>query len=98
MEFGTGALKITPAHDINDYEIGYKHHLETIDIFNDDGTLNENAQLFVGKDRFVVRQEIIPELEKAGNLVKIEDYNNKVGYSERTNVVIEPKLSMQWFL
>ena len=98
MEFGTGALKITPAHDINDYEIGYKHHLETIDIFNDDGTLNENAQLFVGKDRFAVRQEIIPELEKAGNLVKIEDYNNKVGYSERTNVVIEPKLSMQWFL
>lgn len=98
MEFGTGALKITPAHDINDYEIDYKHHLETIDIFNDDGTLNENAQLFVGKDRFVVRQEIIPELEKAGNLVKIEDYNNKVGYSERTNVVIEPKLSMQWFL
>ena len=98
MEFGTGALKITPAHDINDYEIGYKHHLESIDIFNDDGTLNENARLFVGKDRFVVRQEIIPELEKAGNLVKIEDYNNKVGYSERTNVVIEPKLSMQWFL
>ena len=98
MEFGTGALKITPAHDINDYEIGYKHNLETYDIFNDDGTLSEAAQLFVGHDRFEVRNEIVPELEKAGNLVKIEDYNNKVGYSERTNVVIEPKLSMQWFL
>lgn len=98
MEFGTGALKITPAHDINDYEIGYRHHLETIDIFNDNGTLSEAAQLFVDKDRFAVRQEIIPALEAAGNLVKIEDYDNKVGYSERTNVVIEPKLSMQWFL
>jgi len=97
-EFGTGALKITPAHDINDYEIGIKHKLETIDIFNDDGTLNEAAQLFVGKDRFVVQKEIIPELEKAGNLVKIEDYNHNVGFSERTNAVIEPKLSLQWFL
>ncbi len=98
MEFGTGALKITPAHDVNDYEIGYKHHLETIDIFNNDGTMSEAAQFFVGEDRFKVREEIIPALEKAGNLVKIEDYENKVGYSERTNVVIEPKLSMQWFL
>lgn len=98
MEFGTGALKITPAHDINDYEIGYKHNLETIDIFNNDGTMSEAARFFVGKDRFDVREEIIPELEKAGNLVKVEDYDNKVGYSERTNVVIEPKLSMQWFL
>lgn len=98
MEFGTGALKITPAHDINDYEIGYKHNLETIDIFNDNGTISEAGQLFVGKDRFDVKKEIIPELEKAGNLVKIEDYLNKVGYSERTDVVIEPKLSMQWFL
>lgn len=98
MEFGTGALKITPAHDINDYEIGYKHHLETIDIFNDDGTMSKAAQFFIGHDRFEVRKEIIPELEKAGNLVKIEDYDNKVGYSERTNVVIEPKLSMQWFV
>lgn len=98
MEFGTGALKITPAHDINDYEIGYKHNLATIDIFNANGTMSEAAQLFVGKDRFTVREEIIPELEKAGNLVKIEDYDNKVGYSERTNVVIEPKLSMQWFM
>ena len=98
MEFGTGALKITPAHDIHDYEIGNKHNLESINIFNDDGTLSEAAQLFVGKDRFDVRKEIIPELEKAGNLVKIEDYVNKVGFSERTNSVIEPKLSMQWFL
>ncbi len=98
MEFGTGALKITPAHDVHDYEIGMKHNLQVIDILNDDGTLNENAQLFVGKDRFDVRKEIIPELEKAGNLVKIEDYVNKVGFSERTDAVIEPKMSTQWFL
>lgn len=98
MEFGTGALKITPAHDVNDYEIGYKNHLQTIDIFNDDGTLSPAAQLFVGKDRFEVRKLIIPDLEKAGNVVKIEDYTNKVGCSERTQVPIEPKLSMQWFL
>lgn len=98
MEFGTGALKITPAHDVHDYEIGYKHNLETIDIFNDNGTINEAGKLFVGMDRFDVREAIIPQLEKSGNLVKIEDYVNKVGYSERTNVVIEPKLSMQWFL
>ena len=97
-EFGTGALKITPAHDINDYELGIKHKLKTIDIFNDDGTLSESAGLFVGKDRFVVREEIIPELEKAGSLVKIEDYIHKVGFSERTDAVIEPKLSLQWFL
>ncbi|MBE9469215.1 MAG: valine--tRNA ligase [Bacteroidetes bacterium] len=97
VEFGTGALKITPAHDIHDYEIGHKHHLQSIDIFNDDGTLSENAELFIGKDRFAVRDEIIPELKKAGNLVKIEDYVNKVGFSERTDAVIEPKLSMQWF-
>jgi len=97
-EFGTGALKITPAHDINDYEIGLKHKLETIDIFNDDGTLNEAARLFTGKDRFTVQKEIVPELEKAGNLVKIEDYIHNVGFSERTNAVIEPKLSLQWFL
>ncbi len=98
MEFGTGCLKITPAHDINDYEIGIRHRLESIDIFSDDGTLNEKAQLFVGEDRFVAKKKIIPELEKHGNLVKIEDYTNKIGYSERTNVVIEPKLSAQWFL
>ncbi|MBN1118698.1 MAG: valine--tRNA ligase [Bacteroidales bacterium] len=98
MEFGTGCLKITPAHDINDYEIGMRFNLESIDIFNDDGTLNEKAELFIGKDRFDVKKLIVPELEKAGNLVKIEDYTNKVGYSERTDVVIEPKLSAQWFL
>jgi len=90
MEFGTGCLKITPAHDINDYEIGLRHHLEVIDTFNDDGTLSEKAQLLVGVDRFEARKQIIPMLEAAGNLVKIEDYNNKVG--------IEPKLSAQWFL
>ncbi len=98
MEFGTGCLKITPAHDINDYEIGMRFNLEVIDIFNDNGTINDKVGLFVGEDRFDVRKNIIPELEKSGNLVKIEDYNNKVGYSERTNVVIEPKLSAQWFL
>lgn len=98
MEFGTGCLKITPAHDIHDYEIGMKYNLEVIDIFNDDGTLNEKAELHVGEDRFAVRKSILPELEAAGNLVKIEDYTNKVGYSERTDVVIEPKLSAQWFL
>jgi len=97
-EFGTGALKITPAHDINDYQLGIKHHLENIDIFNDDGTLSEKAQLFIGLDRFVAKKQIVPELEKAGNLVKIEPYNNKIGYSERTNSVIEPKLSLQWFV
>jgi len=97
-EFGTGALKITPAHDINDYELGIKHNLESIDIFNDDGTLNEAAQVLVGEDRFKARKLIVPELEEAGNLIKTEDYVNKVGYSERTDAVIEPKLSLQWFL
>ena len=96
-EFGTGALKITPAHDINDYNLGIKHHLETINIFNDNGTLSENAQFLVGMDRFEARKAIIPLLEEAGSMVKIEDYVNKVGFSERTNEVIEPKLSMQWF-
>ena len=98
MDFGTGCLKITPAHDTNDYEIGIRHKLEVIDTFNDDGTLSEKAQLLVGVDRFEARKQIIPMLEAAGNLVKIEDYNNKVGYSERTHVPIEPKLSTQWFL
>ena len=98
MEFGTGCLKITPAHDINDYEIGLRYNLPSIDIFNDNGTLNEKAELFVGEDRFDVRDKIVPELEKAGNLAKIEDYTNKVGFSERTDVIIEPKLSAQWFL
>ncbi len=97
-EFGTGALKITPAHDENDYKLGQKHNLEIIDIFNDDGTLNADAQFFTGRDRFEVRQLIIPELEQSGNLLKVEDYKNKVGYSERTGVAIEPKLSTQWFL
>lgn len=98
MEFGTGALKITPAHDINDYVIGEKHRLQTIDIFNDDGTLSEAAGLYVGMDRFAVRKQIVTDLEKSGNLEKVEDYVNKVGFSERTDAVIEPKLSMQWFL
>ena len=98
MEFGTGCLKITPAHDVNDYEIGMRHNLETIDTFNDDGTLSEKAGLLVGVDRFEARKQIVPMLEAAGNLVKVEDYNNKIGYSERTDVVIEPKLSAQWFI
>jgi len=98
MEFGTGCLKITPAHDINDYEIGMRHNLDSIDILNDDGTLSQAAGLYVGKDRFVVRNEIEKELKDAGYLVKTEDYVNKVGYSERTDAVIEPKLSTQWFL
>jgi valyl-tRNA synthetase len=98
VEFGTGALKITPAHDIHDYEIGDRHNLESIDIFNDNGTMSEAAQLYIGIDRFEVRDLILPDLEKAGNLVKVEDYVNKVGFSERTDAVIEPKLSMQWFL
>lgn len=98
QEFGTGALKITPAHDINDYEIGDKHNLESIDIFNDDGTMNESAQLYIGEDRFATRKLIVKDLEEAKHIVKIEDYVNKVGYSERTDAVIEPKLSMQWFL
>jgi len=97
-EFGTGCLKITPAHDINDYNLGIKHHLESIDIFNDNGTLNEKAQLFVGLDRFEVRKLITEELRTHGHIVKIEDYVNKVGFSERSHVPIEPKLSQQWFL
>ena len=98
MEFGTGALKITPAHDINDYEIGYRHKLETIDILNNDGTLNEKAKLFVGTDRFKARELIVEELKQNNHLIKIENHKNKVGFSERTNSIIEPKLSMQWFL
>ncbi len=98
MEFGTGCLKITPAHDINDYEIGIRHKLKSIDIFNDNGTLNEKAELYIGMDRFDCRKQIIKDLDTAGSMVKIEDYVNKVGYSERTDAVIEPKLSLQWFL
>ena len=97
-EFGTGVLKITPAHDINDYNIGQKHNLETIDIFNDNGTLNEKALLYIGEDRFVVRKKIVEKLTEEKQIEKIEDYLNKVGFSERTDAVIEPKLSMQWFL
>ena len=98
MEFGTGCLKITPAHDINDYEIGQRHNLEVIDILNDDGTLSEQAHLFVGEDRAQARIMAAKELEKKEHLVKVENYTNKVGFSERTDAVIEPKLSMQWFL
>ena len=98
MEFGTGCLKITPAHDINDYEIGMRHNLESIDILNDDGTLNESAEIFIGEDRFVVRDKIEISLKESGNLVKTEDYVNNVGFSERTDAVIEPKLSTQWFI
>ena len=97
-EFGTGCLKITPAHDINDYNIGIKHKLEVIDIFNDNGTLSEKAQLYIGEDRFVVRKKIVKELEAQGHIVRIENYVNNVGYSERTDEVIEPKLSLQWFM
>lgn len=97
-EFGTGALKVTPAHDINDYNLGIKYNLEVVDILNPDGTLSAAAQLYVGEDRFTVRKKIAKELEEKGVLVKTEDIKNKVGYSERTNAVIEPRLSMQWFL
>src|SRR3569833_1332871 len=97
MDFGTGCLKVTPAHDLNDYELGIKHHLPVIDILNDDGTLNEKAQILVGEDRFAARKKIIPLLEEAGNLDKIEDYKSQIGFSERTDAVIEPKLSMHWF-
>ncbi|HRO42780.1 MAG TPA: valine--tRNA ligase [Flavipsychrobacter sp.] len=97
MEFGTGALKVTPAHDINDYNLGQKHRLEIIDTLNDDGTMSEAAQLYVGEDRFAVRKKIVQDLEASGHLVKQEDYQNQVGFSERTNVVIEPRLSMQWW-
>jgi len=98
MEFGTGALKITPAHDVNDYNIGIKYNLEVIDVFNDDGTVSERAGLFVGMDRFEARKKSALLLEELGNLVKTEEYTNKLGYSERTDAVIEPKLSRQWFL
>lgn len=98
MEFGTGCLKVTPAHDVNDYMLGEKYNLPSIDIFNDNGTISPAGGLYVGMDRFEVRRVITVDLEKAGLLEKVEDYDNKVGYSERTNVVIEPKLSMQWFL
>ena len=98
IEFGTGCLKVTPAHDVNDYMLGEKYNLPSIDIFNDDGTIAPAGELYVGMDRFAVREQIVRDLEAAGLLEKTEDYVNKVGFSERTNVAIEPKLSMQWFL
>ena len=97
-EFGTGCLKVTPAHDVNDYMLGEKHNLQSIDIFNDNGTISEAAGMYVGMDRFDVRAQIEKDLDAAGLLEKVEAYTNKVGFSERTNVPIEPKLSMQWFL
>ena len=98
LDFGTGALKVTPAHDMNDYQLGQKYHLEIIDTMNDDGTMSEAAQLFIGEDRFEVRKKIIPLLESAGNLVKIEEYTNQIGFSERTDVIVEPRLSLQWWV
>lgn len=97
MEFGTGCLKVTPAHDLNDYELGQKHNLQIIDLLNDDGTLNEKAQILVGEDRFIARKKIAKMLEEVGQIEKIEDYKSQVGFSERTDAAIEPKLSMQWW-
>lgn len=97
-EFGTGCLKVTPAHDINDYNLGLKHNLEIIDTLNDDGTLSEAAQLYIGEDRFVVRKKIAVDLKQSGNLVKTEDITNKNGFSQRSNAVVEPKISTQWFV
>ena len=98
IEFGTGALKVTPAHDVNDYMLGEKYNLETIDIFNDDGTINDKVGMYVGVDRFDCRKQIEKDLQEAGLMEKVEQYTNNVGYSERTGVAIEPKLSMQWFM
>jgi len=98
MDFGTGCLKVTPAHDMNDYELGKKHNLEVIDILHEDGTLNDKAQIYVGEDRFIARKKIAKELEEKGFLHKVEDYQSNVGHSERTDAVIEPRLSLQWFL
>ncbi len=97
-EFGTGCLKVTPAHDINDYNLGLKHNLEVIDTLNDDGTLSEAAQLYIGEDRFIVRKKIAADLEQSGNLIKTEDITNKNGFSQRSNAVVEPKISTQWFV
>lgn len=98
MDFGTGCLKVTPAHDMNDYALGQKHNLPVIDILNDDGTLNEKAQILIGEDRFIARKKIARMLEEKGNLAKVEEYSSNVGFSERTDAVIEPRLSLQWFL
>jgi valyl-tRNA synthetase len=98
MDFGTGALKVTPAHDMNDYQLGEKHGLEVIDIFNDDGTLSEAAQICIGEERFAARKKIVQLLEEANDIVKTEEYTSEVGYSERTDVVVEPRLSLQWWV
>jgi valyl-tRNA synthetase len=98
IEFGTGCLKVTPAHDTNDYELGKRHNLPIIDLLNEDGTLNEKAQILIGEDRFIARKKIIKMLEESGDLVKVEEYRSNVGHSERTDSVIEPRLSEQWFL
>jgi valyl-tRNA synthetase len=98
IEFGTGALKVTPAHDFNDYELGKRHKLASIDCFNDDGTLSEAAQIFIGEDRFKARKLVVRELDKLGSLIKTEQIVNKVGKSERTNAIVEPRLSAQWFM
>ncbi|MEC7895934.1 MAG: valine--tRNA ligase, partial [Bacteroidota bacterium] len=98
MEFGTGCLKVTPSHDENDYKLGQKHNLESIDIFDDEGKINNNGILYTGKDRFKVRKQIIKDLDKIGQLEKVENYKNKIGFSERTDAVVEPKISTQWFL
>ncbi|HYC29042.1 MAG TPA: class I tRNA ligase family protein, partial [Chitinophagaceae bacterium] len=98
IDFGTGALKVTPAHDMNDYQLGQKHNLEVIDILTEDGKLNEAAQLYVGQDRFEARKNIVKELEEKGHLIKTEDYTNQLGFSERTDAVVEPRLSMQWWV
>jgi valyl-tRNA synthetase len=98
MEFGTGALKVTPAHDMNDHQLGQKHGLEVIDILTEDGKLNEAAQLYIGEDRFDARKKIAKDLEEQGYLIKVEDYKNQLGFSERTDAVVEPRLSMQWWV
>jgi len=98
MEFGTGALKVTPAHDINDYQLGLKHNLEIVDVLNDDGTLSEAAQIYIGEERFAARKKIVKELEEKGFIVKTEDYTSEIGYSERTDAIVEPRLSLQWWV
>jgi valyl-tRNA synthetase len=97
MEYGTGALKVTPAHDVNDYELGIKHNLKVIDVIDNHGKMSEAAQLFIGEDRFITRKKIAKAIDEAGQLIKVEDITNKVGYSERTDEIIEPRISMQWF-
>lgn len=98
MEFGTGALKVTPAHDVNDYDIGQRHDLEVIDVLNADGTMSEVAQFYIGESRFEARKKIVADLEEMGHIVEIENYAHEVGRSERTNAVIEPRLSLQWYV